>query len=384
MLPRLLHGSALFGGLFLLTLSAAGLARTDEPKGDKERPPARGLTPKKVTLKADSLLLSKALKEVEKQTGLAVEDRRNREDSAYKDAELKLDLKGVTFWQAIDAIAKEADLSVSLYERDGKLALREGPFRQVPTSYGGIFRTTVRRISAVRDLETDGHLCVATLEVAWEPGFQPLFYETKPDSLVVKDDKMRELPVKGDGSGKAAVRGPANATEIELRLPAPKRQVQSLGLLRGSLTMTVPQQMLDFTFKTLDKEKAAKEPQLTKEGVTVKLTRLEFARAYWSVQVTLEYPKGGPNFESFQNWVVRNQLFLKRAGGDGVMWEQKLGGYSVDSLGPNRAVITYGIVDEPKRKLYRGKPEEWKVVYRTPGAIVEVPAAFEFKDVPLP
>ena len=36
-----------------------------------------------------------------------------------------LDLKGVTFWQALDALAKEADAQVSLYQRDGVLhALR--------------------------------------------------------------------------------------------------------------------------------------------------------------------------------------------------------------------------------------------------------------------
>jgi hypothetical protein len=35
-------------------------------------------------------------------------------------------------------------------------------------------------------------------------------------------------------------------------------------------------------------------------------------------------------------------------------------------------------------KLVRGKPENWKVVYRTPGPMAEVPVTFEFKDVPLP
>ena len=37
-----------------------------------------------------------------------------------------------------------------------------------------------------------------------------------------------------------------------------------------------------------------------------------------------------------------------------------------------------------KAGVVRGKPGEWKLVYQTPAAIVEMPIPFEFKDLAHP
>ncbi|HMF12767.1 MAG TPA: hypothetical protein VKE94_10690, partial [Gemmataceae bacterium] len=275
--------------------------------------------------------------------------------------------------------------------RYGAIALIDGPHVQLPVSYDGIFRVSLRRITSVHDLETDQRSCIANLEIAWEPRFQPLFLESRPKSLVVTDDAKTQLHADNEPAGKVPVNGKI-ATSLELHLPAPARKSAKLGVLKGSLTLVGPSKMLDFEFDTLAKEKAAKDPKQTKEGVTVKLRRFDLASDHWTVEVGLDYPDEGPKFESFQSWVVNNKCFLKQA--DGERRFPSNGGYSIDSLGSNKATLSYHFVDGRIRetvdgklvneKFVRGKPENWKLVYRTPGPMAEVPVTFEFKDVPLP
>jgi hypothetical protein len=372
---------------FLGALGASARA-DDDSKVSPAAQLKKELAPKLVTLQAEEIRLSEALNQLARQTGIEVE---NRSKDGADDPELKLNMKAVTFWQALDAIAKEADRRVALYQRGGTIALADGPHVQLPVCYDGLFRIVVRRITAVHDLETDRRFCVASLEIAWEPRFRPLFLEGRPQGLVVKDENKTELHADDESGGKVPVDG-KTATTLELRLPAPPRKVGKLGLLKGTLTLVGPTKMLDFEFDTLAKEKAAKAPQQTKDGVTVKLNRLDLAADHWTVEVGLEYPGDGPKFESFQSWVVNNECFLRKAEGNGQF--PCNGGYSIDSLGSSKAALSYHFVDGRLRKtengrvvnlkLVRGKPEDWKLVYRTPGPMAEVPMTFEFKDVPLP
>jgi hypothetical protein len=301
-------------------------------------------------------------------------------------------LDGVTFWQAIDAIARVADLRVALYQRGGTIALTDGRHVRLPVCYDGLFRVTVKRITAVYELEADARTYVATLEIAWEPKFRPLFLESRPQGLVVKDDANTELHSDDEAAGKLPISGDKIASTVEVRLPAPPRKAARLGLLKGSLTLVGSTKMLEFEFDTLAKEKTVKEPKQTKDGVTVRLSRLDLAADHWTIEVSLEYPEKGPQFESFQSWVVNNECFLKKAAGEGIFPNKD--GYSVDSLSSNRAVLSYHFLDGRLRKtvdgkvvderFIRGKPEDWKLVYRTPSAMAEVQVSFSFQDVPLP
>ena len=41
-------------------------------------------------------------------------------------------------------------------------------------------------------------------------------------------------------------------------------------------------------------------------------------------------------------------------------------------------------IDQADKNQVLGKISDWKLVYRTPGKMTEMPVPFEFKDVPLP
>jgi hypothetical protein len=346
----------------------------------REAQTKKNLAPKLVTIQDESIPLTKALALLEKQTDVKVKDLRQDQT----DVKLKLNLEQATFWQALDAIAEQADARIYLYRADG-IALVDGPHVALPVSYNGIFRVVVKRLLAVRDLETDARYYVATMEIAWEPRFKPFLIDTRPQALTIKDDKNRELLPPDEGGSKVPVESPFAMT-VDLRLPAVPRAVSKLNLLKGSMVVVGPTQMLEFTFDTLDVlEKDPKAREQTQDGVTVKLDKPAFEKsrsgaAVWKFGVSLEYPPDGPDFESFQSWVVHNEIYLVKEGANERLANNA--GYATDNLTKNRASLTYNFVEEKKKPL--GKPGDWKLVYLTPGAISEVPVPFEFKDLPLP
>jgi hypothetical protein len=331
----------------------------------------KDLAPRSCTLQDSAMPLSKALAELARQTGNTVADRRK---DTGDDPKLRLSLVKATFWQALDAIAKEADVRLSFFDRQGQIALIDGPYQAVPTSYSGIFRTAVKRITVVRDLENaEGNGCAVNLEIAWEPRFQPLFLEAKPDALTAQDDKGLTLNIPEGDSGRIPIRG-RMAIDVPIRLEAPKRSVAQIGLLQGTLSMISPSKLLTFTF---DKPAKAEAKQ---EGVTVKIHQFDAQSELWSVGVTLEYPPETPDFESFESWLVNNQIYLQKKGG--TRRYPANGGYEIDEQAGHKATLTYRFVEE--NDLMLGKPEEWKLIYVTPGMIAKLPVKFEFKDLPLP
>jgi hypothetical protein len=356
----------------------------DKTKGPDNSVP-KELALKTVTMQDPNTSLSKALKELAGQTGNHVEDRRREKDESKL---LKLDLRNATFWQALDAIAKAADARISLYERDGKLALVDGPHQLLPVSYNGLFRVTVKELHLHHYLDSDTHFCDIKLEVAWEPRFQPLFMETRPDSLTVLDDKGRAIEIPEEGRGPTAI-GQPTATTANIRIPAPQRSAKQLALFKGQLMVTGPSKMLTFVFDKLSKiEKPADAKKETKEGVTVNLRELRSEGGggdeVWTVGLLLEYPADGPKFESFQSWIVNNKIYLeKEQSGIKQQFPPNLG-YETDDQSDTKAIIRYRFGDEPDKKLSLGKFGDWKLVYSTPGKINEVPVPFEFKDLPLP
>ena len=54
----------------------------------------------------------------------------------------------------------------------------------------------------------------------------------------------------------------------------------------------------------------------------------------------------------------------------------------LEPLRATRAVIRYRFRD--KGGPPNGRPEDWRIVYRTPGRIVDFVVPFEFKDLRLP
>jgi hypothetical protein len=339
----------------------------------------KNIQPRLCTIQNQAIPLSKALEELTKQTEIKVEDARQ---NAGDDPKLKLALNKATFWQALDAIAREADLQVNLFQKEGTPVLMDGPHRTMPTSYSGIFRLSVRRMTADRIPEAgdEGHFLTVQLELAWEPRFRPLFLESKPDSFDVQDDKGVPLKNLEQMSGRTPLAARMVA-HIPVRTEAPKRSANKLALFKGSFDVLGPGKMLLFSFDKIAKtEKGKAGPSQTQDGVTITLREFEVEGEKddqrWSAGLVLEYPADSPDFESFEQWLVNNDAYMEKL--DKSKRTMKPGTYESD-VRERKAIVRYFFSEDNM-----GEPKDWKLVYHTPGQILRLPVTFEFKDLELP
>jgi hypothetical protein len=334
---------------------------------------------KPIALQLHDVTASQALNEFVRQTGIPVTNRLNA-----RNERVTLELKNSHFWPALDAIARAAHGRIDLYAQDGKLALveRPGGYVEPLISYSGPFRTALKRITGSRDLETAATTSTATLEVAWEPTLEPLFLETSPRNVTVRDDRGAELPFRAEASALAPVDGRL-ALAFDIPLPALPRTGLRLGLLKGSLHAIAPSKMADFTFETLTQlnDAAADSParRRVRDEVTCRINKIQLLPDRWSVQDALDYPPGGVALESHQSRVANNQLDLESSDGS-KRWLPD--GYVVDLASARKALITYHFLITDKSPNRR--PADWTLRYRTPVTLIELPFTFSFKDVPLP
>ncbi|HEY2146785.1 MAG TPA: hypothetical protein VGH32_02540, partial [Pirellulales bacterium] len=131
--------------------------------------------------------------------------------------------------------------------------------------------------------------------------------------------------------------------------------------------------MLTFTFDALEPGR-----NLTQENVVCRVSKVVTSDDHWSVEIMLDYPEGNVKLDSYQSWVVNNEIHLESKDGADRFASSS---YLLEESTPRHAVLTYNFSD--KERMKRGLAE-WKLVYRTPALVVKAPITFSFKDVPLP
>jgi hypothetical protein len=361
-----------------LVLSGLLLMRTTAPAGA-----AQGEPPRTVTIKGRDIPLEKALGDVARQSGIPVHDRRDLPGTKSK---VTLELDRATFWEAVDAIAAQLHAGVSVYHPDGIVALVRPAPRLAAVSHAGILRGAVKRLAFTRDLETGTHSGVVHVEIAWEPGFRPLLLESKSYAATFAPGSDRQaFRVKRPGTGQTAVQGPAAV--VELPLAAPDRSSPALAELQANFAVVGSAKMLAARFDRLGQAAKGGKPQAQtpEPGVTVTLRKLDVVDTdRWEVEIGLSYPPDGPVFESYQDWLVNNRIYLEKGkGGRKQRFDLRPADQRILQRQYPRAVIQYQFVERPGQPRL-GNPGDWTLVYETPGRFVTVPATFTFKNLPLP
>jgi hypothetical protein len=333
---------------------------------------------KKVTLPGERMPLSKALAEVERQTGIRVEDRRETGDT-----EIQVDAAESLFWEAVDRIARAGEANVYVYPGSGRIVLTraQGPHQPGRITYSGPFRISLKEVATRLNLESGGRTTSATFEAAWEPSLQAFYLETRPQNLRIADDRGQAVAAPDTGHSQAPVDG-RTALVFDAPLPAIPRATQGLASVEGELTAIVPSKMLQLSFAMVDAlhNAAADDPLRTieREGVTCSITKVTLTSDRWTFQVSLNIPPGDAEFDSFQSWVVNNEMTLRKK--DGQVW--KSSSYVLDANSARGAVVSYHFLhkDAPAPP----QPADWSLTYTTPAALLQMPIRFAFKDIPLP
>jgi hypothetical protein len=365
----------------LLKLGPEALAFLPKPEPGRDRLAAvvatlEQMRPRTWTVNRTELTVEEALKRLKDQSKLTVRDL--RQDKTIN--RVNVDFQAANYWQVVQALAQQTKARIALYQPDGQVALVDGPPRSLPVSLHGAFRTAVKRLSATNDLETGTHVCLVTLEIAWEPRFLPYLIEPGAASLTAGKG-ITKVPARA-----AAPVSEHNAREIELLFPAPPRSAKAIGELRGQFVVTTPitQHRFEFKYPKVKTDKSSDGVQVTVKDVAVEPER-------WTVELTVEHPAAAPHFDSFQRW-LGGKVWLDQTA---CVFERGVG-ENLQVLRPDplrtqivsataeRVTVRFQFLKSNPAGLPLDDVKNWKLVCRTPGRMVEMVVPYTFKDVPLP
>jgi hypothetical protein len=337
----------------------------------------------KVTITGKGIRLSEALQQLQKQTGNAITDLREQLGTEVTNPALEIDLRDKPFFEALDEIARLAEVSTSFSTGDGSIGIMAGgsysPAPNMPAKkgkpliqYSGPFRIEFQQLSLAQDFQAGTALANARLEVAWEPRLRPMLLKLQAEELKVLDDRKKVVkPQVADESNEVVIRPENPSAEINLNLDAPERDAKKLASLKVKAEVTIPAGIKTFKFPSL----AQKDTTVKQGDVSLTLEDTEVDEQVWKVNVTLVYPGEGPAFESYRQGLFNNRLWLQRA--DGSRFEHN-GGFNNTGSDGGKLGFEYLFVDPP------GKPADYQLVYESPSKVITIPLEFEFKDVNLP
>jgi hypothetical protein len=337
----------------------------------------------KVSLSGKGIRLSEAIQQLQKQSANPITDMREQLGAEVTNPALDLDIRDVPFLDALDRVAKEAQVGISFFTGDGSIGVQGTAMTDRPETprdpnlkplvqYTGPFRIEIKQLGLARDFEAGSTVANVQFEVGWEPRLRPMLLKLKSDELKVVDDRKKEIkPQVAEESEQVVVRPENTAAQVNINLAAPERPAQKIALMKVKAEVTIPAGIKVFKFPSL-----AQENITIKQGdVGVTLQGTEIDEQVWKVNLVLSYPGEGPAFESYQQGLFNNRLWLQRA--DGSRFEHN-GGFSNTSSDGGKLGFEYLFVDAP------GKPSDYQLVYETPSRVITIPLEFEFKDIPLP
>jgi hypothetical protein len=211
------------------------------------------------------------------------------------------------------------------------------------------------------------------MEIAWEPRLRPMLLSLATSEVEIFDDRGEAIePDVREESGSVVLRPENPIAEMNLNINAPDRKAQKLAKLKVKADVTVPAAQRVFRFPDL----SASNVKQDQGDIAVTLKSVEVDEFVWKVNVELAYTDAeGPAFESYQQGLFNNRLWLQRP--DGSRFEQN-GGFNQTGGGGGRLSFQYLFVDAP------GKPADYQFVYETPSKVLTIPLEFEFEDLPLP
>jgi hypothetical protein len=322
--------------------------------------------------------VSQAFAELTKQSGNELVDYRERQNQEVRDPTIKVDLKEVPFWQALDTVLDAASLSLYNYDEE-KSALayvargEEALPRVGHAAYSGLFRLEPTRIEAVRDLRNPANRSLKlTLDAAWEPRVRPIVLEQPLDEVSATDEAGGAIVVDGsEGKLEVPVEANNSAVELEIPLQSPERSVKQIASIKGKLTAVVLGRVESFEFADIDKQKAA---ELERGGATVIVDSCRKNGDIYEVNMRVAFAKASNALESHRGWIYNNECYLTDPKGNRI----DNSGVEATLLADNEVGLSY------KFDLENGTPAGHKFVYRTAAAIIRVPVEFELKGIDLP
>jgi hypothetical protein len=269
------------------------------------------------------------------------------------------------FWEAIRTVANDAGSRVVVEGLGDRMSVVPGP--APPDFVAGPFRFVAKSVTAKFDYDTGRGGTDVAVELHWEPRIR-VYRVAKYDVAVQVTES------KSSDASKANVAGSRHV--LAARFRAVPRTSEALFGIRGSVIITAAEKLLRVTFD----EATDKNQTQTVERVGVTLHTFEKFDDTWEAKVTLVYPPGMPEFESFEA-----ESWLRDNAGRLVSPDRTKTFESKDfqvKVTPAGATIVYRFPEDQAKGLRPGKG--WRFEVDTPSPLVEFPLTFELKGIRLP
>ena len=269
------------------------------------------------------------------------------------------------FWEAVRTVANEAGGRVVVEGFGDRLSVIPGS--APPDFPAGPFRFVAKSVTTKFDYDTGRGGTDVAVELHWEPRIR-VFRIAKYDVAIVGSE------MKSSDASKANVTGSRHV--LTARFPSVPRTPEAKFGLRGAVTLTAAEKRLRVTF---DDATAKNQTQMA-ERVGVTLHSFEKFDDIWEAKVTVAYPPGRPEFESFEaeTWLRDNACRLVSPDRTKT-FETK--NFQV-KLTPTGATFVYRFPEDKAKGLRPG--QGWRIEVDTPSPLVEYPLAFELKGIRLP
>src|SRR4051812_43785550 len=207
----------------------------------------------KVTIKGQGIRLSEAVQKLQAQSGNAINDLREQMGAEVTNPALDLEIADMPFFEALDVVARKAEVTPYFYTGDGTIGLMAGaPSSSFPVQYSGPFRIALKQIAAVRDFQAGSSSANAQFEVAWEPRLRPMLLALDADELKISDDRGQDVePQVMNEAAQVVPRPETPPPEITVTLAAPARAAKMLAKMKVKAGVPAPAGLRTFRFPNL-------------------------------------------------------------------------------------------------------------------------------------
>ncbi|WP_233148494.1 hypothetical protein [Rhodopirellula sp. MGV] len=280
----------------------------------------------------------------------------------------------LSFWNALDYVLDQTNLDVNHYggTPDTIALIPRNDARRSRVNaagYSGVFRIEPMSIAARRvynDAQQSG--LNLSMELCWQPGMTPIGITIPVEQLTGKLDDGNSLkPQSTQRTIDISANQEIQFSEFYLPFELPTGNPTKIESLSGTIESLLPGKRHDFEvpLSQLGFKK-------TVDAMTVQLERVQPNGGIYEVRFTVEIDDAGDALESHRQWLFQNEVFV------------------IDSKGDRRENLGYELYSRSESGVGMGylfeldKPDEAKLIYRSPTSVVRDSVDFVLHDIALP
>ena len=313
-----------------------------------------------------------AIAEIAKQSGNKISFE-NAEAAPQMEIELAADKQ--PFWEVMQKLLSKAGLRINAFSSMEGMSLvpgyGESKLTQPQPSIDGPFHVGVlsTQTSLLFASRLDGQLDVS-LQVSWEPRLKPVYIQLPMSKMKVVTAEGELAATNPEAAPEIPLNSAGCSAQIDLQFARPPRSAAKIDKLSGEFVVAVPSEKHKFVFEKF----ASGKRQSEKFGeVTVTLENARRNGSVYEMRILAEFKESQGALDSFRGWILSNRAYLL---------DQKQN--RIENVGLQTYAVTPEAVGVAFLFQINGNPNDFTLVYESPGMITRQTVPFELTDIDLP